>query len=214
MLGPLERWLRSQVGRPWDVVYSDACAVIRADSVVRAHIKNHLLEFVERHTFMKGGEVWCFVEYGPAQEVPVNRALYRRSGFFVHPLTRLLQPIPEGPRMRRRDPQGERRRSTQRWLCDSMLLRRLNGCWFECRVLPFPRRTVKGDSPWRFDAAAKKAICRSDADDIYGRRVYCVAKRQLSRRELKREGLSNGMGGRAAVSQSVRQGWLTAALPF
>jgi len=55
LLGPLKRWLRSQVGRPWNDVYSEACAVIKPDSVIRAHIKTHLLEFVHRHTFLKDG---------------------------------------------------------------------------------------------------------------------------------------------------------------
>ena len=52
LLGPLRRWLQSQVGRPWNDVYSEACAVIKPDSIIRAHVKTHLLEFVERHTFM------------------------------------------------------------------------------------------------------------------------------------------------------------------
>src|SRR5262249_40852920 len=59
-LGPLRRWLRSQVGRPWNDVYSEACSVIKPDSVVRNHIKSHLLEFVQRHTFLRNGRVWCF----------------------------------------------------------------------------------------------------------------------------------------------------------
>src|SRR5207237_1017983 len=47
-LAPLRRWLRSQVGRLWDDIYSEACSVIKPDSTVRNHIKGHLLEMVER----------------------------------------------------------------------------------------------------------------------------------------------------------------------
>src|SRR5882724_1179635 len=57
LLGPLRRWLHAQLGRAWDDVYSEACAVIKPDSIVRAHVKTHLLEFVERHTFMHQGRV-------------------------------------------------------------------------------------------------------------------------------------------------------------
>jgi len=39
-LSPLRRWLRSQVGRPWNLVYGEACAVIKPDSVVRNHINS------------------------------------------------------------------------------------------------------------------------------------------------------------------------------
>jgi hypothetical protein len=61
LLGPLRRWLQSQVGRPWNDVYSEACAVIKPDSIIRAHVKTHLLEFVERHTFMHDGKV-CILD--------------------------------------------------------------------------------------------------------------------------------------------------------
>ena len=51
-LAPLRRWLLAQVGRPWDEVYSEACKVIKPDSVVRNHIKFHLLGMVMRHTLL------------------------------------------------------------------------------------------------------------------------------------------------------------------
>src|SRR5882672_2735337 len=57
LLGPLKRWLLSQVGRPWNDVYSEACAVIKPDSVIRAHIKTHILEFVQRNTFIHNDQV-------------------------------------------------------------------------------------------------------------------------------------------------------------
>src|SRR5438094_7888272 len=59
-LAPLRRWLRSQVGRPWGDIYSDACSVIKPNSALRNHIKVHLFEMVQRHTSLRNGEVWCF----------------------------------------------------------------------------------------------------------------------------------------------------------
>ena len=44
-------------------MYSEACAVIKPDSIIRAHVKTHLLEFVERHTFMHEGKV-CVLDTG------------------------------------------------------------------------------------------------------------------------------------------------------
>src|SRR5437879_1286370 len=151
LLGPLKRWLRSQVGRPWDDVYSEACAVIKPDSVVRAHIKTHLLEFVQRHTFLKDNQVWCFTGRWGLQEMPVTSAATRWSPFYVDPVTWLLCAAPTLPRCRWGDKTAERRTLTQRWLNGTTLIRQLNGCWFECRMEAFPRRFVKGDSSWRFD---------------------------------------------------------------
>src|SRR5712691_3139007 len=115
LLGPLRRWLHAQLGRPWNDVYSEACAVIKPDSVVRAHIKTHLLEFVQRHTFMKNNQVWCFAGRWGVQEMPVAVAASHGSLFYVDPLTRLLCAAPLLPRQRWRDKSAECRALTQRW---------------------------------------------------------------------------------------------------
>src|SRR5215469_6547353 len=73
-LGPLRRWLRSRVGRPWNDIYGEACAVIKPDSVVRNHIKFHLLEFVHRHTYLHDGRIWCFTVGWRGCELPIEEA--------------------------------------------------------------------------------------------------------------------------------------------
>ena len=90
-LAPLRRWLLAQVGRPWDEVYSEACKVIKPDSVVRNHIKFHLLGMVERHTFLKNGEV-CILG-----EVPI-KLLWGKWDFYVCPKSGRLCSHPAGPR--------------------------------------------------------------------------------------------------------------------
>ena len=63
LLGPLRRWLQAQVGRSWNDIYSEACAVIKPHSIIRPHVKTHLLQFVERHLFMHAGKV-CVLDTG------------------------------------------------------------------------------------------------------------------------------------------------------
>jgi hypothetical protein len=48
-LGPLERYLRSQVGRPWNKVYSEIAAHIRPSNALQQHILSHLFGYVELH---------------------------------------------------------------------------------------------------------------------------------------------------------------------
>lgn len=192
LLGPLRRWLRSQVGRPWNDVYSEACAVIKPDSVVRAHIKTHLLEFVQRQTFMQAGEVWCFKSWGRDCEQPVKRAASPWNPFFVHPVTGRLCEVP--PPWRRRfgwhvTPRAEP--PDRRWLSETCVLLRLNGLWFDCVMEAFPPCFNRGDEPVRQDVALKRPINRSQAYDRYGRYVFCVAKRQLGSKELRRLSLTN-----------------------
>ena len=192
-LGPLRRWLRSQVGRPWDKVYSEACAVIKPDSVVRNHIKFHLLEFVQRHTFMRDGRVWCFSNGWDKRELLVEEAASHWSPFYVHPVSGLLLEAALRARVRWRDKAADHRANTQRWLNDGLLLRQLRGIWFACAMDRFPAQLARGDNPWRFDLAERRLINCSEARDIYGKEVHCIAKRQLSRRELRQRGLANSV---------------------
>jgi hypothetical protein len=96
LLGPLKRWLQSQIGKPWNDVYSEACAVIKPDGIIRLHVKTHLLQFVQRNTFMHEGKVCAFdIGYRGRGIVPVEELCGRwRNLFFVHPETGVLQMTP------------------------------------------------------------------------------------------------------------------------
>jgi hypothetical protein len=43
---PLRRYLERQVGRPWDKIYSEIAAHLRADNTVQQHVRDHLRNFV------------------------------------------------------------------------------------------------------------------------------------------------------------------------
>src|SRR5215510_1271317 len=139
LLGPLKRWLQSQVGRPWNDVYSEACAVIKPDSIIRAHIKTHLLEFVERHTFMRDGRV-CVLETGFRGRgiIAVTERPYRCSRFFVHPESGLLYAIPQKSLKALRAHRRVVKAEIFRWLDCNFALKQIEGIWFACqfRVVP------------------------------------------------------------------------------
>jgi hypothetical protein len=45
-LAPLRRFLRKQVGRPWNKVYSEICDGLRAGHPVHDHVRQHLFDYV------------------------------------------------------------------------------------------------------------------------------------------------------------------------
>lgn len=187
LLGPLRRWLRSNVGRPWNDVYSEACAVIKPDSVVRAHIKTHLLQFVERHTFIHDRKV-CVLETGFRGRgiVPVEELHYSRDLFFVHPETGLLQAAPSHPKRAWRAPDAKPP-STVRWLGKSIALQQIRGLWFECHfeAVPFDL-TFKS-----YDHAMERYISCHELIQSQAEHLFCTRKRQLSKRELRQLDLRN-----------------------
>ena len=190
-LGPLRRWLRSQIGRPWDDVYGEACKVIRPDSVVRNHIKVHLLEFVQRNTFMRNGQVWCFAYHGRHREMPVEEAATLWTPFFVHPESGHLFEAPRVPKRRPRYVRLQQKLDqVRRWRSDSELLLLIDGLWFSCQM--------KAIQPWfeePFDLVFKLRLDSSHAVEVYGRPCYCVAKRQISHSEMKSFGVANSPRG-------------------
>src|SRR4051794_15838672 len=134
LLGSLRRWLQSQVGRPWNDVYSDACAVIKPDSIIRAHIKTHLLQFVERHTFMHNGQV-CVLDtsYMGRGVIAVTDQRYGYSRFFIHPETGLLCAIPQKSRKALRAKRRAARSENFRWLDSHFALKQIGAIWFACQ---------------------------------------------------------------------------------
>jgi len=186
LLGPLRRWLQSQVGRPWNDVYSEACAVIKPDSIIRAHVKTHLLEFVERHSFMHDGQV-CILDTSYRGGVkPVTEVGWRRSLFFVHPETTLLQPIQQISKRawRAREPKPP---ATMHWLEKNVALQKIRGLWFECHFEVVP----VGVRFRAYDHGLERVVTRSELTRHDKEYCLCTLKRQLSTRGLRRFGLRN-----------------------
>src|SRR4051794_30559395 len=55
LLGPLRRFLRSQVGRPWDKIFSEICAELPGQFPVREHFLRHVEQFVVMHAVLIDG---------------------------------------------------------------------------------------------------------------------------------------------------------------
>jgi hypothetical protein len=81
-LAPLRRFLRRQVGRPWNKVYSEIRQGIDTRSALGLHVMQHLLQYVETVTFLDGRDVYTHGWRG--RPVPV-------SGLYVHPVSGLLR---------------------------------------------------------------------------------------------------------------------------
>jgi len=187
LLGPLRRWLHTQVGRPWNDVYSEACAVIKPDSVIRAHVKTHLLEMVEQNTFIAGGQVSVVDHFRGGGVRPVVETRWGWTRYYVHPETGLLLKIP--PRSRRAAVRARvgRHYSTERWLTDTMALRQFRGLWFACHY-----RAVSEEGAFQaYDYALERVVNRGELTRKGSRLLLCVIKQQLARRELRRYGLVN-----------------------
>jgi hypothetical protein len=79
VLGPLRKFLRTNVGRPWNKVYSELCAGLDKRKTTGQHIFDHLRWEVETN---------CYIG---ADRKPYDHDRDRKiTGFYVHPVTGLL----------------------------------------------------------------------------------------------------------------------------
>jgi hypothetical protein len=188
-LSPLVRYLRSQLGRPWNKVYSEICERLRPTSTVQQHVRDHLEDFVVIHTWMDDGEVHgCHRWHRP-------EVLSRPGGlgyFYVDPRNGVLREQEHEPW--RRD-QGEEPDPDVRWDGAWRQLRRIDGVWYAFRLAPIPdgvnHRAGLRD---RFLRRTLEDLVRSaETNDAllraYGRPgVFAAEKRQLGKRELRKLG--------------------------
>lgn len=82
MLGPLWKFLRGNVGRPWDKVYSELSEHLDKRKTTGLHVFDHIEQEVKQHCFTgQDGGIYSYRGYGAP--IPVY-------GLYVHPRTRLL----------------------------------------------------------------------------------------------------------------------------
>jgi hypothetical protein len=66
-LRPLQRYLRSQVGRPWNKVYSEIARTIDRRNTVQQHVYQHIEDFVAVKVAWKDGNLVDLDAYGASK---------------------------------------------------------------------------------------------------------------------------------------------------
>ena len=199
-LQPLRRYLHAQVGRPWDKVWSEIAAGLRVTSAVQQHVRDHVFDFVAKDVSLRGREVWVH-EYG--RERPLRDSIRE---LWVDPRTGILR----SNRQRRTWRQARRAqlKQAERELHARMVPGKDNvqyhlladGAWWEVTLARHPDvRSVDAVPP--IDFVLDAGLASLPPGELYGREgMYAVKKRQLSRRDASRLGLTGPRAARKRVS--------------
>jgi hypothetical protein len=171
-LAPLHRYLRAQVGRPWNKVYSEICQHINRNSAVQLHIWQHLMRDVRTDIQLMnspGGIVWGY---------PL---------FIIETRTGLLR---ENPVKRRRIEQAPVSNPDRVAGEGNIQYHRIDGIWYELQLAWVPRSRDVYDFGLRQNV---KYVSDTMLGNLYGTgRVYGAAKRQLNKKEIRLIGLTHG----------------------
>lgn len=184
-LGPLRRFLNSNVGRPWDKVYSEICEFVDRGNVVQKHILTHLFDYVVTQTVLIDGEP-CDARGGHRRySHPLRTSDYRHQ-WYVCPKSGLLRRSQYVPRERKPKPPAGETPPAYIWVGDRAQVRWAGGGWELVEVAPLPRVEFRWRAGW--DAVlgtTVQNVTEAVARNTYGRPVYAVSRRQLARKELK-----------------------------
>jgi hypothetical protein len=203
-LAPLRRYLRAQVGRPWDKVFSEISVGIDRRNTVQQHIHQHIDEFIAIRVGVRDDRL---IDLGSLSSY---RSGELRQELYVDPRTGLICVNKNYRTWRheideRREQERAQLIARRRILNDRTVLLRFDDLWFEITLAELPagrviERRVGGQCKKRivydrrYDIVLRREVMlymdAQERERLYGSAaVYAVSKRQLSKREMKAHGL-------------------------
>lgn len=180
-LNPLKRYLASNVGRPWNKVYSEISEHLKPSSTVQQHVRDHIEDFVAIKTRMKSGVVMVTQRFGG--ERPLDEVW---SYFYVHPKSGLLRKNDKRKTWsaRQRDARmaADKERAARMRVIDAktQLHKLRDGVWWEVKLGKI------GDGREK-DVLQAAGLTDLPLTVLYGvDGVRAVSKRQLNKADIKR----------------------------
>jgi hypothetical protein len=178
-LAPLRRFLDSNVGRPWNKVYSEICRHVDRGNVVQKHILTHLFDYVAVHTVLIDGEPCRGDGWGYGRPL---RSSHRYYQWYVCPKSGLLRRSRYVPYRQNRVEQRRHVVLNKRQVCIDR-----DGEWelITVMLIEQPDRHV----PPAYDVILERQVDRyptsnKEALDSHAGNKYKVQRRALSRKEL------------------------------
>lgn len=194
VLGPLNNYLLTSCGRPWNDVYSEIARTIgRAAGWGVQHIlKDHMPVAINTYRGMDGNVYVCN-KHGIER---VSGGWRRHDEFYVEPETGILREAKREKRRRWRTQEEFDKKPVEVIpIGNSDEYRKLKGIWYYREfvevLVQTPRRGIRG-------------TIRIDEEMV----VFSETKRQLNRKQLRALGLKNGEadGGSKSVNQRGGRG--------
>ncbi len=130
-LSPLRRWLRSQIGKPWDSVYSELCQKIETKTLVGQHLLSHLWQLVEREVIFVDG-----LPYSLRHRYRINPLGYWHQGLYVHPETGILCVAKKLPKVLPK-------KCDDLVFCNGYEYRKIDDIWYLVTYLDAPEEGIK-----------------------------------------------------------------------
>jgi hypothetical protein len=203
LLGPIVGFLTKSCGRPWSKVHSEISQALPATGGVSySHARDHLFQMVEEHTQVIDGQVYDSKGFKLSES-------RRWKQFYVDQHDILRQTKQTWKHYRSPQPKVFPKSESGEWLIEDE-----KGIWWACEMAPYESSGVETLTykafgnvvvsksvpifPQVFDAFLRvtssnpKSFSRFYQGKYHhwqDATVYCIRKRQLGKREIKKYGL-------------------------
>lgn len=202
VFGPLVGFLHKSCGKPWDLVMSEVNEALPATGGVSySHARDHLFWMVEEHTQLIDGE------YYDSKGLPISGG-WRWREFFVDVNGILREAKPRESRWRnlfKREKKTFPKTDAGEWI---IFDKQHTHVWYACEMASYKstgnitrQKTTaylrnysytEPVYPIVFDVFLKCTVARPHMlTQFYGANVYCVNKRQLNKREIRKYKLTS-----------------------
>jgi hypothetical protein len=181
-LGPMRRFLRSNVGRPWNKVHQELCEYVSFDNAVQAHVLAHISQDVRRHVEVRGREV--FFLQGWRYERPLQP-----GEMYVCPATGLLKLVrsttsPQPPQRLRLGQRTQYHRRDDAWW--ELQLKPMRNASEVVRRHAACRPRTGDQKSW--DVWLERVVSsasEAELELLYGGKFVCFSKRLLTNDEAR-----------------------------
>ena len=176
-LGPMRRFLRSNVGRPWNKVHQELCEHVNFDNPVQSHVLAHVFDYVRQHVEVRGREVFSLDRWGSSRPLAPGT-------MYICPATGLLKLV----RAAAASPPPQRL-----GLGKLVQFHRRDDAWWEIRLqaLSKPEFVTRRHAPRRpetpvagvWDVWLERSVSLDNEVELeatYGGKLVAISKRALS----------------------------------
>jgi hypothetical protein len=177
VIGPLYGFLRKNVGRHWDDVYSEICEQLPISSLQGVHIRQHVEWAVEKNVILIKG-VACY-GIGRMYGMPLAS---NRDTFYIHPDTGILCKAASARKFKYTPSKGKGIvvDDTHQYHC-------IDGVWYLVTIKPYGTCLAWQN---KYDVAYKVNLREWDCFDYYGKKYIGISKDQLNKKEIRKAGLN------------------------
>lgn len=162
-LNPLKNFLRVNLGRPWDKIYSEITQNFDKRKVINNHILEHLFQYVELEVYIIDGKPHTLSKYRYSREEysPITYSP-RYPTYYVDPRDGLLKTPKQDKTRRQRDREDEletkkKQEAVYRKIDDNNHLILKNGIWWVYTAKNKPAKVMEYNAPYFRDYEERKA---------------------------------------------------------